>query len=82
MPVVPAPVVNAAVSVLKVLTPSTADKKWWQSKTLWTTCIVAGAGFYPPVQALVVANPELAGVVVGGIFAILRVISGGKVTLK
>lgn len=51
-------------------------KKPWQSKTLWTSLIVAVAPLIPPVQALLVANPELAGTIVALVFAGLRVFAG------
>jgi len=75
-------VLTALSSVAKAFTPSTAAKPWWQSKTLWTTVILAGAAFYPPVDVIVAANPALAGVVVSAIFGFLRIVTGGKVTLS
>ena len=53
----------------------------WASKTLWMSLIVAVAPFFPPAQAVLIANPEITYVVVGGIFAVLRVISGKKVPM-
>ena len=54
-----------------------------QSKTLWVSLIVAIAAFIPPVQAIVVANPEIVGIVVGAVFSLLRLFgSNKKVELK
>lgn len=80
MPTVPEPIVNAITSVAKVFVPSTKDKAWWQSKTLWATVLVAAAGFYPPTALIITANPAVATAVVGGVFAVLRIITAGKIT--
>lgn len=53
--------------------------KPWHSKTLWCSVIVAFAPFFPPAQAVIVANPEIASVVVGSIFGLLRFLSGTTV---
>ncbi len=53
-----------------------------QSKTLWVSLIVAVAAFFPGVQALVASNPEIIGVVVGGIFAVLRLVTKGKIGVE
>lgn len=38
--------------------------------------IVAIAPFFPPAQAMIIANPEIAGIIVGGVFSLLRVLNG------
>lgn len=50
--------------------------KPWASKTIWAGLIVAVAPFFPPVQAALVANPEIASVVVGAVFSFLRLLNG------
>ncbi len=50
-----------------------------KSKTIWVSVIVAVAAFFPSVQVAISANPEIVGMVVGGIFAVLRLITKGKV---
>ena len=57
-------------------------KKPWQSKTLWIGLVVAIAPFFPPAQAVLIANPELVGMFVGALFAGLRVVSEKKLVLK
>ena len=57
------------------------DKSVLKSKTFWMSLIVALAPLIPPVQAYVQANTEMVGLMVGGIFAVLRVITKDKVTL-
>lgn len=80
--IVPTSIANAATSVINAFTPSTDDKPWYLSKTLWTAAVLAGAGFYPPVAAIAIANPELTGLIVAGIIAGLRFITAGKITVK
>jgi hypothetical protein len=58
----------------------TGGKPWYTSKTLWAAALVVGAGFYPPTAAIAIAYPQLAGLLVGGIFGLLRFISHGKIT--
>lgn len=58
------------------------SKKPWQSKTMWTSLIVGAAGFCPPVAALIAANPAVASMAIGGVFAILRKVSNGKIVIK
>lgn len=55
--------------------------KPWQSKTLWASFIVAAAPFFPPAQAVIVANPELVATAVGALFALLRLLSGKTLPL-
>lgn len=75
-------VIDAVVAVAAAFKPSTRDKKWWQSKTLWVSAVVAGASFVPAVQAVAIANPEIVGLALGGVFALLRIITGGKVVIS
>lgn len=58
------------------------NKKPWQSKTNWMALIVAGAAFIPQVQAFIVGNPEMYGMIVGGVFAVLRAVSKGKISIE
>ena len=58
------------------------SKKALQSKTLWSGLIVALAPFFPPAQAIIVANPELVSMLVGALFAGLRVVTDQNVVLK
>ena len=57
------------------------SKKPWQSKTVWLGLISAIAAFFPSVQAWIVANPGIYGVVLSGVFLALRFISGGKIAI-
>lgn len=55
--------------------------KPWLSKTIVTAVIIAAAPFIPAVQAAILANPELAGVIAGAIVAGLRLLNGRKLPL-
>jgi uncharacterized membrane-anchored protein len=66
----------------KVETPKEDCKPLFKSKTVWLSVIVAVAGFFPPAQAILVAQPEIASLVVGGIFGAVRLITKGKVSVK
>jgi hypothetical protein len=57
-------------------------KKPWESSTLWASLIIAVAPFFPPVQAIIAAHPEIVGLFVGGISALLRLKTDSKVGLK
>lgn len=57
-------------------------KKPWQSKSLWVALIVAVAAFIPGVDVFVKANLEMVGLMLGGIFGILRLISNGKISIE
>jgi hypothetical protein len=57
-------------------------KKPWHSKTLWAGLLVAVAPFFPPLQAVLVANPEAAGMIVGALFSGLRFVTKDQVVLK
>lgn len=61
---------------------SLESKPSWKSKTLWVSFIVAAAAFYPPVGDWITNNTEMFSMVVGGVFAALRVATKGKVTIK
>ena len=58
------------------------NKSYLKSKTLWVSLICILAPIYPPIQDVVVANPEVVGMVVGGVFALLRLITGKPLVLK
>lgn len=54
----------------------------YKSKTLWVSLLVALAPFVPPLQVLILANPEVASLIVGGVFAGLRLTTSKKVVVK
>ena len=54
----------------------------WESKTLWAGLIMAVVPLFPPVAALVAANPALAGALAGAITAGLRLMTQKKVVVK
>lgn len=54
----------------------------WKSKTLWMSLLVAVGAFVPPVAEWMKANPELFGLVLGGIFAALRLITKGRIAIE
>jgi hypothetical protein len=58
------------------------EKNLLKSKTIWISVLVTASAFFPPVQAILATSPELAGIVVGGVFGVLRAITKGKITLK
>lgn len=49
------------------------NKELLKSKTIWTSIVVAAAGFFPPVQALIISNPEIATSFIGMLFSLLRI---------
>ena len=57
-------------------------KKPWQSKTLWMALIVAIVPFFPAAQEFVKANPEMVGLILGGVFGLLRFITKGKIVTE
>lgn len=58
-------------------------KPAWQSKTLITAAITALLPVLcPPVAAFVAANPEVTTAVLGLVFAGLRLVTNGKVSIK
>jgi hypothetical protein len=79
----PAPAI-AAPLVFQPAMAAAADeaRKPWLSKTVWVAAITALAPLYPPIGAIVAANPETVAAVVGAVFAGLRMLSSGKVGLK
>ena len=58
------------------------NKKPWESKTLWISLIMALAPLCPPVQAVIVANPELVAIAVSAVFAGLRLMSSKPIGVK
>ena len=76
---IPTSVTSALPNLWKAIT-QTGGKPWDLSKTVWTCALVAGSGFYPPAWALAAAYPWAAGIIVGGVFGILRVVTKGKIT--
>jgi hypothetical protein len=58
-----------------------ANKRAWQSKTVILGLISAALPFFPGVHQWVAANPELYGSLTGIVFAALRLITNGKVTI-
>lgn len=58
-----------------------SSKPWYASKTLIAAAITSLAPLFPPIAAVVQANPSLVLASISGIFAVLRIISHGKITL-
>lgn len=62
-----------------------SNKASWQSKTVWASVIIAVLPLIPGVGPLatawIAANPELFSAALGGIFAGLRTISKGSVSV-
>lgn len=56
-------------------------KPAWASKTLWVALVVAIAPFIPAVQDFVVKSPEMVGMILGAVFALLRIISKDKIVI-
>lgn len=59
-----------------------SPKKPWQSKTLWLSLITAAAPFVPAFQKIIVEHYQLLGTVLGVLFAGLRSISKGKISIE
>lgn len=57
---------------------SCEGQSFLMSKTQWAALLVAIAPSIPPLKAALIANPELAGVIVGGVFSVLRWLNGRK----
>lgn len=57
------------------------NKSIFKSKTIWVSLLLAIAPVFPPVQIALLANPEIAGIVVGGIMAALRLITTKPVSV-
>lgn len=62
--------------------PVVEAKKPWQSKTLWIALIMAIAAFIPPVQVWIAAYPGYFTMVTGALFAALRLVSKGKISIE
>lgn len=58
------------------------EKKVWQSKTFWVSVIAAIAPAFPPVAAIIAANPELFSTALGVIFTGLRLVTKDRVVIK
>lgn len=58
------------------------NKKPWESKTLWVSLISAVAAFFPPVQEWITAHAEVFAMGLSGLFAALRLMSGGKIVIS
>lgn len=58
------------------------EKKPWESKTTWMALVVAVAAFVPPVQAFVTENMEMVGVILGGVFTLLRLVTKSKISIS
>jgi len=58
-----------------------ANKKPWQSKTLWIGLAVAASGFFPPVHTWIKSNPELFTTACGLVFAGLRLITNKQIDI-
>lgn len=56
--------------------PESDTTKPWKSKTLWASLLVAAAPLFPPAQALIASNPDIALGIIGSIFALLRMLNG------
>lgn len=66
----------------QVSQPSASVTQPWKSKTLWVSAIMAVAPLFPPVAAVVAAQPEAVSTAVGVIFFILRLVTDTKVSMK
>lgn len=62
------------------------DKKAWQSKTLWAAALCAILPLVPGVGPLattwIAANPEMFSAALGAVFAGLRAVTSGGVTIS
>jgi len=58
-----------------------ADKSIFLSKTFWAAILTAGLPFVPGVGPFVSANPQAVGIGLGIVFAALRAVTAGRVTL-
>lgn len=59
-----------------------APKPPWQSKTMWAATIATVVTLaYPPAAVWIAANPALFTAGLSGVFAVLRLVSHGKVTI-
>lgn len=51
------------------------NKRVWQSKTIWVNIIMAITAFFPPVQAYLVAHPDIFTMIFVGVNMVLRLIT-------
>lgn len=58
------------------------SKKPYLSKTLYASLIVAVAAFYPPVGEWITGNPQIFSMLLGSLFAALRLVTKGKVSIS
>lgn len=75
-------ILENAPQVVKEFVKLDDNKEPWKSKTLWTAAVVAIAPAFPPLGAAIAANPELAGVLVGFVFGLLRMVTSSGVKVK
>jgi hypothetical protein len=69
----------AKKSKLKVVQAPKESKAPWESKTMWVAAITALAPLYPPLGAVVAANPGVVLAAVSAVFAGLRWVSEHKI---
>lgn len=58
------------------------NKKPWESKTLWVSLLSAAAAFFPQVQEWISSHSEVFAMGLSGLFAVLRLVSGGKIVIS
>lgn len=58
------------------------DKKPYESKTLWVALVAAIAAFFPGVQGWISAHAEAYGMILAGVFAGLRMVTKGKISIS
>lgn len=68
--------------VLQLAPGGQVTKKPWESKTLWAGLIAAALPLFPPAGIWIAANPEIYSAGLGALFAALRVITKGKVSIS
>lgn len=57
-------------------------KKPWESKTYWVGVIMAVLAAFPNIQAFVSAHPMIVSEGVVLVFAVLRTVTSGKISLS
>jgi hypothetical protein len=71
---------------LRRLSMNDSNKTAWQSKTLWASAIIAVLPLIPGVgtvaSAWIAANPELFSAGLGAVFAGLRTVTKGSVSIR
>lgn len=60
-------------------TAGAAKAPFWKNEKLWVSLLTAALPFLPPVGAVLLANPELQGAIVGGLFMLF---AGTKKAVK